>query len=97
MENLSRIQKKIVAKISNCKDGAILQTIDNMLDRQNSGKISDGSSTYKSINKNYFHEATENLSELHSEMIKAAEEDIKNGKFLDNEALKKRDTEWMKW
>ncbi len=80
MENIEALRSKLVERIFSTKNVDFLQAIENLFLSVQPEKESD-----KYI-----------LSETQKEMILIAEEDIKYGRTISDEELRKLDEEWMK-
>ncbi len=98
MENLNGLKLDLILEIIRCNDLEKLQKIQNLLSKQ-TNFVSESDLNYEVSEPNtpiYFSEETAVLSDVHLEMIRIAEEDIKAGRTISHEELKKMDEKWMK-
>jgi len=80
MENIEALRSKLVEKIFSTQNSNLLQAIDDLF---SSIQTQEEKETYI-------------FSESQKEMLFLAEEDIKYGRTITNEELRKQDEQWMK-
>ncbi len=100
MENSKDLKLLLIEQIFHCNDLEKLQKIQSFFQSNESNSVRDDSSNYEVAKAKvpaYFSEETTVLSDAHLEMIRIAEEDIKAGRTISNEELKKADERWMNW
>ncbi|RZJ48985.1 MAG: hypothetical protein EOO19_06590 [Chryseobacterium sp.] len=102
MENLNDIKTKLIQKICESQDYYLLSSLLKNFENKPVNTVKEPESIYESERPmteeevdEYFKEEVVVLPPAVMEMIKMAEDDIKNGRFYTEEEMDKMDEEWL--
>ena len=102
MENLNDIKIKLIQKICESQDYYLLSSLLKTFENKPVNTVKEPESIYESERPmteeevdEYFKEEVVVLPPAVMEMIKMAEDDIKNGRFYTEEEMDKMDEEWL--
>jgi len=102
MENLNDIKTKLIQKICESQDYYLLSSLLKTFENKPVNTVKEPESIYESERPmteeevdEYFKEEVVVLPPAVMEMIKMAEDDIKNGRFYTEEEMDKMDEEWL--
>ena len=102
MENLNDIKTKLIQKICESQDYYLLSSLLKNFESKSKNIVAEPESIYESERPmteeevdEYFKEEVVVLPPAVMEMIKMAEDDIKNGRFYTEEEMDKMDEEWL--
>jgi len=102
MENLNDIKRKLIQKICESQDYYLLSSLLKNFENKPVNTVKEPESIYESERPmteeevdEYFKEEVVVLPPAVMEMIKMAEDDIKNGRFYTEEEMDKMDEEWL--
>ena len=102
MENLNDIKIKLIQKICESQDYYLLSSLLKTFESKSKNIVAEPESIYESERPmteeevdEYFKEEVVVLPPAVMEMIKMAEDDIKNGRFYTEEEMDKMDEEWL--
>ena len=102
MENLNDIKIKLIQKICESQDYNLLSSLLKNFENKSKNIVAEPESIYESERPmteeevdEYFKEEVVVLPPAVMEMIKMAEDDIKNGRFYTEEEMDKMDEEWL--
>lgn len=102
MENLNDIKIKLIQKICESQDYYLLSSLLKNFENKPENTVKEPESIYESERPmteeevdEYFKEEVVVLPPAVMEMIKMAEDDIKNGRFYTEEEMDKMDEEWL--
>ena len=104
MENIGALKNRLIRLISESSDRNLIESTFNFIEKyQSSPVVSEPQSIYESERpmtedevEAYFKDEKIVLPPEILEILKASEEDIKNGRFYTEEEIEKMDEEWMK-
>ena len=102
MENLNDIKIKLIQKICESQDYNLLSSLLKNFENKSKNIVAEPESIYESERPmteeevdEYFKEEVVVLPPAVMELIKMAEDDIKNGRFYTEEEMDKMDEEWL--
>jgi hypothetical protein len=102
MENLNDIKRKLIQKICESQDYYLLSSLLKTFENKPLNTVKEPESIYESERPmteeevdEYFKEEVVVLPPAVMEMIKMAEDDIKDGRFYTEEEMDKMDEEWL--
>ena len=102
MENINDIKIGLIQKISESENFYLLSSLLKNFENKSEDFVAESPSIYESEKpmteeevEEYFKEEKIVLPPAIMEMIKMAEDDIKNGRFYTEEEMDKMDEEWM--
>ena len=102
MENLNDIKRKLIQEICESQDYYLLSSLLKNFEKKPENTVKEPESIYESERPmteeevdEYFKEEVVVLPPAVMEMIKMAEDDIKNGRFYTEEEMDKMDEEWL--